>query len=162
MCDSRDSGYDLNDQYWKQLLKRNLVSVHCSGLREKVDCWFVTYPWSQVQDKNEFHRYFRNSIDPHIPRSRDKKKQAKVQIFGCKEVRADGVYYHVAVCFSKRAGWRKARPVFTVYIDDEKEVADASSPIIYRRKPNRKEHLWMVDIQELLLAKSGDIFGDWV
>lgn len=159
ICDSRDSGIDLNGQYWEELLQRNLVLY--SGSRDKGNCWFVTYSCSQVEDKNECFRVFQISIsiDRHV-RSKDK-KQANVRIFGCKEVCAEGVSYYVANWFSKRAGWRQARPVFTVYIDDEKQVADTSSSTICRRKPVRKEELTLGDIQELLLAKSGDIFGAW-
>lgn len=152
MCDSPDSGNDWNGQYGEEILRRNVVPYH--GYGKKANYWLVTYLHSQVEDKTEFHRLLRNSIECYIPWSKGN-KQATIGIFGCKQVVEGVVRYRVVIQFSS------AQDAFTVYIDDRKQVADTSCISICRKRPYEPQDLWLEEVQNYL-AKSGDAFGAWI
>jgi hypothetical protein len=113
-----------------------------------------------VEDKTEFHRLLRSSLECYIPWSKGN-KQATVGIFGCKQVVEGGVRYRVVIQFSMRTNWRSAQDAFTVYVDDRKQVADTLSISICRKKPHEPQDLWLEEVQNYL-AKSGDAFGAWI
>lgn len=124
---------------------------------------FVTYSRSRVEDKEEFHRCLRDSLEPHLPWVSASEK-ASLELFGSKELHEDGTpHYHVVVRFSKRVHWRQARKNFSMWIDvDGERVVDTHSIYIRTREKRRESEAKWLDSVQSYVAKGGDVFGHWI
>ncbi|KJZ68399.1 hypothetical protein HIM_12210 [Hirsutella minnesotensis 3608] len=123
---------------------------------------FVTYSRSRVSDKEEFHKYLKDSLEPNLPYV-GAEERATVEIFGSKELHEDDApHYHVVLRFSKKVHWRQARQKLAVWIEvDGERVIDTHSIYIRRKKPGEPHEKWLQDVQGYV-AKDGDVFGSWI
>ena len=125
---------------------------------------FVTYSRSRVEDPEDFHRYLRESMEPHLPRVGGLEgDKGTVEVFGSKELHEDGVpHYHVMLRFEPRVHWRKARQNFSVWIDvDGNREVDTCS-IFIRKKPEREPAETFLKSVQSYIAKEGNVFGTWI
>lgn len=123
---------------------------------------FVTYTHSQVDDKEEFHKHLRDSLEKSLPRVSATERVA-VEIFGRKELHEDGTpHYHVVLKFSKRVHWRKAREKLAVWIVvDGRRVIDTES-IYIRKKSEWETGVKFLQSVQAYVAKGGNVFGQWI
>src|SRR5687767_2722939 len=123
---------------------------------------FVTYSRSRFDDKEEFSKALRESLEPHLPYV-GAGKRSTLEIFGSKELHEDGTpHYHAVMRFGKKPHWRKARKNFAVWIDvDGERVVDTHSIYIRTKKPREPEARFLQDVQSYV-AKGGDVFGQWI
>lgn len=158
MTAGSDSGYESADAHDEQALKPEKQEFEL-----RANYVFVTYTQSQVEDKNEFYRYFQELLNLHAPVVKGGAERAKVEIFGSKELHKDGgTHYHVAFYVSERLHWRQARKTLTIYIDvDGKRVADTESIFIRKKQRWESPAKFLKNVQQYI-AKDGDTFGTWI
>lgn len=124
---------------------------------------FVTYSQSRVDDPEEFHRLLKTSLEEHLPRVNGTGKVGNVDIYGSKELHANGGHhYHVVLRFQPRVCWKNAREKLRVYIDVD-GVKEVDTNSIYIRRKQRSEPVdRFLEYVQSYTSKDGVVFGNWI
>ena len=123
---------------------------------------FVTYTRSRIDDKGEFHHRLVESLERSLARDWAT-HNVSVEIFGSKELHEDGTpHYHVALRFSRKVYWRKARTKLSVWVivNGRREI-DTLCINIKRKKTGESDAKFLGCVQTYI-AKEGDVFGKWI
>ncbi|KAH8201714.1 hypothetical protein TruAng_004152 [Truncatella angustata] len=119
---------------------------------------WLTYSRSCVIDHVKFHEYLHTWMEQRMPRmSSDNNRRGRVEIFGAKELHADGhVRYHVVMRFEKKVHWRNSYSKFAVQFEECGELRQIATSIrIEKPGPGERSKRFLEGVQGYILKEYG-------
>ncbi|KAH8203902.1 hypothetical protein TruAng_001966 [Truncatella angustata] len=130
---------------------------------------WLTYNQSCVTDHLKFYEYLRTWMEQWMPRmSSDNNRRSKVEIFGARELHADGhPHYHVVMRFETKVHWKNSYSRFAAQFEEGGELRQVATSIRIE-KPDPGEHpkRFLEGVQGYILKEYGAdndyVFGTYI